>query len=130
MVIDTNTLVSAAIFRRSKPARAVVVAFESGDVLSSSDTQDEMREVFRRSKFDRYVPLRDRMNDIENIIEDMVSVEIVERISVCRDVKDDKVLELAVNGHADCIITGDHDLLTLHPFRGIAILTPVAYLAL
>ena len=39
-------------------------------------------------------------------------------------------LELAVNGNADFIITGDADLISLHPFRGIAILNPTAYLSL
>jgi predicted nucleic acid-binding protein len=33
-----------------------------------------------------------------------------------------------VHGRADAIVTGDKDLLTLHPFRGIAILTPADYL--
>jgi predicted nucleic acid-binding protein len=37
-------------------------------------------------------------------------------------------LELAVNGEADLIITGEADLLTLHPFRGIDILSPASYL--
>jgi predicted nucleic acid-binding protein len=49
-------------------------------------------------------------------------------LQACRDPRDDKFLALAVAGHADCIITGDKDLLALHPFRGIAILTPMAYL--
>ncbi len=55
-------------------------------------------------------------------------VEIVQRIQACRDPADDKFLEVAVNGRADIIVTGDGDLLDLHPFRGIAILTPAAYM--
>jgi hypothetical protein len=39
-----------------------------------------------------------------------------------------QVLEVAVHGRADLILTGDTDLLALHPFRGIAILTPAEYL--
>jgi predicted nucleic acid-binding protein len=46
----------------------------------------------------------------------------------CRDPRDDKFLEAAVNGHADVLVSGDKDLLQLHPFRGIAILTPSDYL--
>jgi predicted nucleic acid-binding protein len=45
----------------------------------------------------------------------------------CRDPDDDKFLELAVNGHADAIISGDHDLLVLDTFRGIPIITPAAF---
>ena len=54
-------------------------------------------------------------------------VAIAERISACRDPKDDKFLELAVNGHADLIVSGDADLLALNPFREIPIITPVAF---
>jgi uncharacterized protein len=43
------------------------------------------------------------------------------------DPKDDKFLELAVNGHADLIISGDADLLALDPFRGVPIVTPAAF---
>ncbi len=46
----------------------------------------------------------------------------------CRDPKDDKFLEVALSGKADLILTGDADLLTLNPWRGIAVLTPAEYL--
>ena len=55
---------------------------------------------------------------------------ITESIRVCRDPRDDQVLELAVCGRADRIITGDADLLTLDPFRGIRIVTPTDFLGL
>ncbi len=56
-------------------------------------------------------------------MERSVLVEIVEQVQECRDRKDDKVLELALNGSADYIITGDKDLLVLHPFRGVLVIT-------
>ena len=49
---------------------------------------------------------------------------IAERIAVCRDPADDKFLELAVNGNADMLVTGDLDLLVLSPFRSLPIITP------
>jgi uncharacterized protein len=54
-------------------------------------------------------------------------VAITERVTACRDPKDNKFLELAVNGPADIIISGDDDLLVLDPFRNIPILTPTAF---
>ena len=54
-------------------------------------------------------------------------VAITEQIVACRDPTDDKFLELAINGHADLIVSGDADLLALDPFRGIAIITPAAF---
>ena len=54
-------------------------------------------------------------------------VTITERIRACRDARDDKFLELAVNGRADVIVSGDADLLALDAFRGIPIVTPGAF---
>jgi uncharacterized protein len=54
-------------------------------------------------------------------------VSITEHIAACRDPKDDKFLELAVNGKADVIVSGDADLLALNPFRGIPIVPPAAF---
>lgn len=54
-------------------------------------------------------------------------ITITERFAACRDRKDDKFLELAVNGRADLILTGNNDLLVLNPFRGIPIIAPVSF---
>jgi predicted nucleic acid-binding protein len=56
-------------------------------------------------------------------------VQIIHVVRTCRDPKNDKFLELAANGSAGAIVTGDNDLLALHPFRGIPVLTPTAFLA-
>ncbi len=50
-------------------------------------------------------------------------VVIREKIKVCRDEKDNQYLELAIDGQATCIVSGDSDLLVLNPFREIPILT-------
>ena len=50
-------------------------------------------------------------------------------VRACRDPRDDKFLELAVNGEATLIVTGDNDLLSLNPFRDIPIITPAAHLS-
>jgi len=55
-------------------------------------------------------------------------IEIEETIIECRDAKDNKFLELAISGKASAIITGDKDLLVLHPFRGIPIITVSQFL--
>lgn len=54
-------------------------------------------------------------------------VTIAEHVAACRDPDDDKFLELAVNGNADAIISGDADLLSLDTFRGIPIITAAAF---
>ena len=74
-----------------------------------------------------YIP-EDREAFLEALIERSVLVEITEQVSACRDPKDDKVLELAVSGKADYIISGDKDLLVLNPFRHIAVITADEFL--
>lgn len=54
-------------------------------------------------------------------------VEIIERFNVCRDPKDNCFLDLAVNGKADFLITGDDDLLVLNSFQDVEIMTAVAF---
>jgi putative PIN family toxin of toxin-antitoxin system len=46
-----------------------------------------------------------------------------ETIEDCRNPKDNKFLELAITSSANLLITGDQNLLVLHPYRGIKVLT-------
>ena len=62
-------------------------------------------------------------------IRDANVVEVTERLTECRDPKDDKFLELAISGNATCIVSGDDDLLVLNPFRGVVILTPQEFIS-
>jgi putative PIN family toxin of toxin-antitoxin system len=57
------------------------------------------------------------------LAESLNFIEIRDTIVACRDAKDDKFLELAVNGNAELIVSGDEDLLILNPFQEIAIVT-------
>ena len=79
-------------------------------------------------KFNTFAPLDERDSFVALIKEIATWVPIIRRIRACRDPRDDKFLELAINGSADVILTGDDDLLALHPFHRIAILTPAAWL--
>jgi len=95
-----------------------------GELLLSTDVTDELAEVLRRDKFDRYVKRKTREALLRGLIQEAVFVNVTETIQACRDAKDDKFLELAASGQASYLISGDEDLLALNPFRGIAIITP------
>ena len=127
-VIDTNTFVSALLAQSSIPAQAVEKAFRSGLVLRSDETWRELEEVLMRERFERYQKVGFRRRYLLELDAVMDMTSVLTKITACRDSKDDKFLELAVDGRADVIITGDQDLLALHPFRGIEILTPMDYL--
>lgn len=88
----------------------------------------ELEEVLRREKLQRYVSSARREEFLEALIERAVFLEPAEAVRACRDPKDDKVLELAIAGKAQLIVSGDQDLLTLSPFRGVEILRPEEFL--
>jgi putative PIN family toxin of toxin-antitoxin system len=128
IVLDTNVHVSRLLSERSVPGRAVAKVWREAISLVSRPTMEELRAVLRRPKFAAYV----RPETIDPYLAQIwgLSVHIFNPrpIHACRDPRDDKFLEVAVHGLANAIVTGDSDLLALHPFRGIEILTPADYL--
>ncbi len=126
-VFDTNTLISAALFEGSTPDRAFRWALRNGRMLASPETLDELVEVLDREKFDRYLTRDERKVFLEALVERVEIAEPVGVIQACRDPDDNKFLELAVEGRAEAIVSGDDDLLALDPFQGIAIVTPRAF---
>jgi putative PIN family toxin of toxin-antitoxin system len=128
-VIDTGVAVSAVLLPRSVPRQAFDKAAVLGRLLVSEATIAELDEVLRRPKFNKYVLEEKRLEFLAALIRSAEAVEVTEIIAECRDPKDNKFLELAVSGKASHIVSGDTDLLALHPFRGIAILTPQSFLA-
>jgi putative PIN family toxin of toxin-antitoxin system len=127
-VVDTNVLVSRLLLPDSIPGQAFAKAQATGDLLVSDDTLSELAEVLSRPKFDKYLSAKERRKFFSLLAPLCIKVEIVQPIQACRDPRDDKFLELAVNGSADFILSGDSDLLSLHPFQDIPILSPVQYL--
>jgi putative PIN family toxin of toxin-antitoxin system len=128
IVADTNCLVSRLLLPSSVPGGAVRKAVDSGLLLVSENTMNELADVLARPKFDRYITLADRQRFLRLLGRVAELVPIVYPVRECRDPKDDKFLEVALNGKAELILTGDADLLALHPWRGIPILTPARYL--
>jgi len=128
IVADTNCLVSRLLLPSSVPGDAVRRAADSGLLLASEATMNELADVLARPKFDRYISLADRQQFLRLLGRVAEFVPTVYPVRECRDPKDDKFLELALNGRAHLIITGDAGLLALHPWREIAIVTPARYL--
>ena len=127
-VFDTNVVVSALSFPRSKPRRAFDAATANGVLLTSDDTLAELVRVLHRPKLAAYLLPSERDRFLQLFVERATFVRITERIAACRGPGDDKFLELAVAGRADRLITGDADLLALGTFRGTRIMTPAAFL--
>lgn len=123
-VVDTNVLVSRLLLPNSVSAQAVRQVLKRGRLLVSDETLAELADVLARPKFDAYVSVEDRQEFLRHLARVAEFVPHVVPVRACRDPKDDKFLALALIGGAKVIITGDADLLALHPFRGIEIVKP------
>ena len=130
-VLDTNVLIGAAL-RPDGPPRAVVgaVRAEHGVLPFSDETFDELRTRLLLPKFDRYVGWQERAVFLAQLEAVSEWVPIAGAKLGCRDPDDDKLLETALMGVADCLVTGDRDLLEMSPFQNIPILTPADFLDL
>jgi putative PIN family toxin of toxin-antitoxin system len=128
VVVDTNALISRLLVPGSVPGRAVRKAVNEAQLLVSEATMEELAEVLARPKFDPYVTIAERQEFLRVLGRIAEMVPIVYTVHARRDPRDDKFLDLAINGEADLIVTGDQDLLVLQTFRDIPVITPAQYL--
>ena len=130
VVLDTNVLISAALKPDGSP-RAVVDAIRApnGVLLFSDETFNELETRLGHSKFDSYVRREDRSVFLALLEPVSEWVSIVGAILGCRDPEDDKFLETALMGEAECVVTGDQDLQVMSPFHNIPILSPADFLS-
>ena len=129
LVFDTNVIGSAALLAGSVPRQAFDKALDEGTILISVSVLLELAEVLSRKKLNKYLLEEERMRFLVALLKETELIEVTVAITDCRNVKDNKFLELAATGRADYIISGDQDLLVLNPFRGIPILTPREFLS-
>ncbi len=127
VVLDTNVIVSHLLIPGSLPDTVVLHALDHNRVLTSDDHLVELEHVIGRKKFDRYLPPKNRREFFYKFRHSVEMVEILSQVNACKDAADNAILEIALNGEADMIISGDADLLGLNPFRKVKIITPAAY---
>ena len=135
VVFDTSSLVGAALKVGSVPHRALGLALQQCEVRVSAATLDELDEVLSRQKFDGYMPRATRLAlaALLRLHAQHVDVTAADEASLqppCRDPKDNKFLALAQLVAADIVVSSDVDLLTLHPWCGVQVITPAAFVAM
>jgi putative PIN family toxin of toxin-antitoxin system len=134
VVFDTSTLIGAALKVGSKPHKALMLTIEFCVPCASEELIAELAEVLSRSYLDRRLTQSDRDRFLE-MIRNNVEVYPVTKAAAaaldprCRDADDNFILALALASQAEAIVSSDKDLLVLHPWNGIAILTPAQFLA-
>lgn len=121
ILLDANVVI-AAFATRGLCDTILEFCFDSHDILLSEDLILKIGSNLRK-KIKIAPPTVEK---IITLLRENAEVLIPEHLSSkpCRDPNDLHVLELAVTGHADCIVTGDKDLLVLKKFKDIPILSP------
>ncbi len=113
IVIDTNIFISAALSPQGTAYQALALAVQEFTIVQSAETYQEIAQRIYKPKFDKYVS-DERREELLNLIKSKSQfIETTSRIVSCRDLDDNKFLELAIDAHAEFLITGDQDLLTL-----------------
>lgn len=135
VVFDTSTMVGAALKPGSVPHLALSLALGRSDLCGSAQTWMELEQVMQRDKLDRYLAREARWAFAAVIHQSthFFAVTPVDEAALplrCRDPGDDKFLALVRVAQADMLVSSDDDLLVLHPWRGVPIVTPAAFLAL
>lgn len=125
VVFDTNALISALIVPSSVPAKALDLAVEHFEIIVSKATWQEFEQKIKKTSLERYFRnTHDRDAAVHAINRVVTHVAVRSVVTDCRDPKDNPFLELALDGKADAIISGDKDLLVLNPWRGVCIQSP------
>lgn len=133
VVLDTNVYVSGIILARGTPFEVLEAWRQQGYILVTSEAiLAEIERVLR------YPRIRDRYHIAESDIARLLTSLRADALVVpgihsipqaCSDPDDDKFLACAIEAQADCIVSGDPDLLTLGSYEGVAILKPHEFLA-
>jgi len=126
VVFDTNIFISAFIIPGSQAENAVLKIIEGRDVLLlSKGILDELLTVLS-TKFSRD---KEEISRVAVILSEIAEwVVPSEKIKVLNDDPDNRILECAVSGNADVIVTGDKQLLRLRGYEKTKIISLKEYL--
>jgi putative PIN family toxin of toxin-antitoxin system len=126
VVFDTNILVSALVFPGGRGEAALFRILEERDqLLLSKPLLDELLGMLAR-KFERDA---EELARIALFMDGLgTTVRPRTRLQIVKDDPDNRVLECAITGRADVIVTGDRALLELREFRGVRIVSLREYL--
>ena len=131
IVLDTNTLISALGWKDGSPRKVFDLCLEGDFVLTTSkDIIEEFAEVITRPKFS-FLTEQEKNEFILLLLQVCKIVEPKQKITVIRDDPSDNIiLEAAIGGKVDFIVSGDNHLLNLKEFKGIKIIKPKEFLDL
>lgn len=127
VVVDTNVILSAALAPNGVPAQFLDHLLQAGRLVFSSATFAELEARIWLPKFDRYLPIERRRRLLHDANASALWVDIPDGLASrrhSRDAKDDMFIHAALAASSARLVSGDEDLLCLHPLEGLHILSP------
>jgi len=128
-VLDTNVLFSGLVFERQSPPHRIVqyARAQSFRLVLSPFILQELEDAFRKKTdlgLRQILALIRLVRSLATLVKPRVKIAVIRRKPA-----DNQILECALEGHVDALVTGDkRDLLPLGSFQNIAILDPRAFL--
>ena len=126
VVFDTNILVSALVFPGGRADAALRRIVEEQDqlIISKAILAELLRVL--GSKFSRH---SEELAHVAVFLSELaLTVKPRRRLRVVKDEPDNRILECALTGRAEVIVTGDHSLLALGEYKGVRIIRLREYL--
>jgi len=123
VIFDTNIWISFLIGKRLLNIKNFI---SSGNIIIVVTPQliNEIKIVTQREKLKKYFNQND-VNELIDLMETIsLNVDIKEKHLICRDSKDNFLLDLIEFSNADFLVIGDKDLLELNPFKSGQIINP------
>jgi putative PIN family toxin of toxin-antitoxin system len=125
VVFDTNIFISALVIPRSLAEKAILKVIEGGDILViSRDIINEVLSVLS-SKFGRD---REALSHVAVMLSELGElVKPIKKVRIFKDEPDNRILECAIHGRADVLVTGDKEILQLREYKGIKMVSLKEY---
>jgi putative PIN family toxin of toxin-antitoxin system len=127
-VVDTNVLISGAFGKGETINLLFNELFNKHQLLTCEEILEELHSKLDSPKLRRFIDQEVERVFISQFKSRCICLLLETHVEACRDPEDDKILSLAISASADCIVSGDKDLLILHPFESIPILSPSTFL--
>ena len=132
VVIDTNVWLSALLWGGQPNLIIQLIEQKQIQAISSENILTELTDILQKPKLQKRLDrLRITAEEIVIIAKILMTLVVIEEVIIpeLRDPKDQMVLATAISGNAKIVISGDKDLLVLHPYGNISILLPQEFLA-
>jgi len=112
VIVDTNIWISFLIGKNLKGLQEYIDS-QTIIIVTCNEQIHELTEVFKKPKIKKYFSPAQIGEFFELLYESSSNVILKTKTELCRDLKDNYLLSLAIDSNSDFLITGDNDLLIL-----------------